>query len=112
MSGWPAIWQVLACIGRLQPQWLILTKYAPLRREERTWLTNDRRQLVDTSLARLLLGTPKEVSALTAILNSGVHAIDVDAIADLLFTNGLHWNLSQLYLRQGRVGEVLKIWTE
>ena len=75
-------------------------------------VTNALYQLVDTTLAKLLLANADQLPSLIAILDGEAHACDVDELASLLESNGLHWHLSQLYLRQGRVGEVLRIWTE
>ena len=86
-----------------------------------------RLQLVDTSLAKLYLtgtssrshhqrtsseGAAPPPQALLDMLEKEAHDCDVDELAPLLEKSGLHWYLSQLLLSQGRVKDILVIWTE
>ena len=75
-------------------------------------LTRGLHKLVDTSLAKLYLETPSRLTPLLNMLEMEAHDCDVDELASSLEKDSLHWYLSQLYLAQGRIAEVLVIWTE
>ena len=69
-------------------------------------------QLVDTCLAKLYLESDNGLPPLLDMLETEAHDIDVDEVAVMFESHELHYHLSQLYLAQGRLANVLQIWSE